>query len=300
MPPLLPGRCDSKSSSFQNISFHDRTILSPAINRDFRMKINLILALLANMPIFSACRYFSLPLPFIMRSLIYLALIGAISTTGAMPGLTLHQSKLPAQVGLPQCDCYVVTGPDPGYFQHYKFYDFRSVRPEDRFPKTFPPASMRSNESVCWDDKYVSVQDTGFLDDWVIEEWGRNSSKISPITVINSYENVFFTGNGTEGAGDKTYLTLRTTRLKHHTSTAEIVHQLSSIFHCSFRVRLRMLSGERGNISTTNDSHTGNLLPSNHPTQPPPTGAVAGVFTYHPPDIESDIEILTSDPPGRV
>jgi beta-glucanase (GH16 family) len=69
----------------------------------------------------------------------------------------------------------------------------------------------------------------------------------------------------------QTYLTLRTTRLPTFQSTAEIENEQKNLLHASLRFRARITGAP---------------------------GAVAGLFTFFDDNNESDIEILTSDPPS--
>ncbi|KAK2805047.1 hypothetical protein FQN51_001142 [Onygenales sp. PD_10] len=221
-----------------------------------------------------------------------------------------------------RCECYIVSGPEPGYFQNYMFYDFRSVSPEKTWSPDNTAHGTPRNRTVNPNREFrVNLEETGFLDDWVIQDWSRNSSKLFPIPIANDYDNVFVVENTTNSTTDTTYLALRTTRLDNHTSTAEIETYSSDFFRCSFRVRLRLHDGENGRLEDVDGdedewdeedgeegpdfgagkpAHKGrnhtNLVPSNHRERPPPNGAVAGIFTFHSVHVESDIEILTSDP----
>ncbi|PGG96032.1 hypothetical protein GX51_08018 [Blastomyces parvus] len=222
-----------------------------------------------------------------------------------------------------RCECYVVSGAEPGYFQNYKFYDFRSVEPEKTWMSnstTAKPARDRTANSRK--ESYMTLEETGFLDDWAIQDWNRDGSFLFPIPIRNYYENVFVLEDTTNDAADTTYLTLRTQRLHNHTSTAEIETYSHDYFRCSFRVRLRLHDGRNGDLEDVDEHEDGDsdwggqdegpepdedgilsrgrnrsgLNPANFRLRPPPTGAVAGIFTYHSTNIESDIEILTADP----
>jgi hypothetical protein len=138
------------------------------------------------------------------------------------------------------------------------------------------------------------------------------------VDMINSKRNVFFTRNRGEHDPHATYLVLRTTRYDDHASTAEIETRIHNIFHCSLRVRLRVLPSD---VVISQPNHTEKQPlpnPRHHPlpnpdnqtslvngTSPvevgrPPPGACVGIFTYQARNCESDIEILTSDPPHRI
>ncbi|EEH06862.1 conserved hypothetical protein [Histoplasma capsulatum G186AR] len=216
-----------------------------------------------------------------------------------------------------RCECYVVSGKEPGYFQNYKFYDFRSVAPEKTWKLNSTIARpARNGTTNSMEKSLMNLEETGFLDDWAIQDWSREGSQLFPIPIRNYYENVFVLKDTTNNATDTTYLALRTQRLHNHTSTAEIETYSHDYFHCSFRVRLRLHAGRAvDEDGAENDGRGGGynqdlgeyyewsagrnrskLNPSNFRLRPPPSGAVAGIFTYHSINIESDIEILTADP----
>lgn len=208
----------------------------------------------------------------------------------------------------PNCECYIVSGPDPGYFQNYRFWDFRYVPPEPELAKDYQFSPLGNNATTTHDDdeplltRPVLLKDTRFADEWIIQSWGRQGSKLFPIPIVNSVKNVFITNDPWHK--DATHLVLRTTRLDDYSSTAEIETRLRNILHCSVRVRLRLFSG--GGIlqppiweeSVSNKSPDVSVTPD--VSVRPPSGACAGIFTYYSTSSESDIEILTSDPPYRV
>ncbi|EGE82211.1 endo-1,3(4)-beta-glucanase [Blastomyces dermatitidis ATCC 18188] len=222
-----------------------------------------------------------------------------------------------------RCECYVVSGAEPGYFQNYKFYDFRSVVPEKTWqPNSTTAKPARNRTSNSRKESHMTLEETGFLDDWVIQDWSRAGSFLFPIPIRNSYENVFVLEDTTNDASDTTYIALRTQRLHDHSSTAEIETYSHDYFHCSFRVRLRLHAGQDGHLEDVDEHEDGDsywggqdhesvldedgilrqgrnrseLNPANFRLRLPPTGAVAGIFTYHSASVESDIEILTADP----
>lgn len=227
-----------------------------------------------------------------------------------------------------KCECYIVSGPDPGYFQNYRFWDFRSVPlyPELAKNYQFRPLVKNARTSTATkkkgkDDRSkaattstrrepILLSDTPFSEDWIIQDWGRDGSPLFPVSIMNAEENVFITGSSwDEDDDDKTHLVLRTTRMEDYSSTAEIESRLHNVLHCSVRVRLRLFSGD-GVIDQPSLSGVDDLSIS--PVKKPGTssssaamarpssGACAGIFTYYSTSSESDIEILTSDPPYRV
>ncbi|KAJ5636346.1 uncharacterized protein N7484_009659 [Penicillium longicatenatum] len=237
------------------------------------------------------------------------------------------------------CDCFTVSGTDPGYFQHYKLWDFRDVPLKQA--DTDSPETDKHNEGE-WEDWYedddknydkdedAGKQDsyngslyffkTAFDKDWISQRWHRPRSPKAPVTMINSKQNVFFTRDSEDDDPEATYLVLRTIRNINFTSTAEIETRVKNIFHCSLRLRLRILPASM-HIAQPPQSRQQPLTDLNQPpipvlntrlnidnttspvsqdTRKPPSGACVGVFTYHAKNCESDIEILTSDPTHRV
>jgi hypothetical protein len=163
------------------------------------------------------------------------------------------------------CDCFIVSGPDPGYFQHYKLWDFRSVdlRKHAHLNLTEPLPDSDGD----WDDEDEGDEEgpnipftttppngkkeadpsslvffkTAFERDWSSQDWERQGSPIAPVYMVNSKNNVFLTKDYEQEDPHATYLVLRTTRHDNYTSTAEIETRVRNIFRCSLRVRLRLL-----------------------------------------------------------
>lgn len=246
--------------------------------------------------------------------------------------------------GLKKCDCFTVSGPGPGYFQHYKLWDFRSVPLRAHSAIDLSEASSDDeDDSEDWyneeDDDVQDEEDsegdfgdnalgleydalsfskTAFDKDWASQGWQRPRSRESPVDMVNSKRNVFFTRNRDSRNPGATYLVLRTIRHDNFTSTAEIETRVRNIYHCSLRVRLRILPGDvvisqpsqpkqwppwdpRQHPIPRLNNHT-SLLNGTTPVEEekPHPGACVGIFTYHARNSESDIEILTSDPPNRI
>lgn len=244
---------------------------------------------------------------------------------------------------LRDCDCFTVSGPDPGYFQHYKLWDFRNVPLRDSPPSNSTNPNRDTEET--WSDWFIEslegVEDneddendleernqapesdalwffkTAFDKDWVSQQWQRPRNPDAPIDMINSKKNVFFTRNRDEYNPHATHLVLRTTRFDNFASTAEIETRIHNIYHCSLRVRLRVLPSDivisqpkqtekppppdpRHNPLPSPNKQTSLNGTSSFEVGKPPPGACVGIFTYQARNCESDIEILTSDPPHRV
>lgn len=219
-----------------------------------------------------------------------------------------------------KCQCFVVSGPDPGYFQNYRLYDFRSSNPGARsrdnpkFPPTtrdFSPEEPRNFAPVESPEKVPLTKG-----DWDSQAWRREGSRLFPVPIQNSPKNVFISQDEAAGTAGASYLTMRTMRHQDYSSTAEMVTTTKNFLHCSLRIRLRLFSGsERAHptlgedIEDADDSNVTtpfqpgdnfSAIQQRQAALPPQPGAVAGIFTYHSFTSESDIEILTSDPPNQV
>ncbi|KAI2789671.1 hypothetical protein POX_d05166 [Penicillium oxalicum] len=239
------------------------------------------------------------------------------------------------------CDCFTVTGPDPGYFQHYKLWDFRSIPgvrqahfnastldeqlESIQWPDSMEEGTDDENDDVSDENEYpnddeedelankmaksnanVDTEESelealwsfkkAFEKDWVSQQWQRPSGPHAPVTMINSKRNVFFAKNREWLDHLSTYLVMRTTRHRNYTSTAEIETKARNIFHCSLRVRFRVLPANLDSESTM--SHSNGITHSNEDLPYP--GSCVGIFTYREPNCESDIELLTKDPPSRI
>ncbi|KAJ5874143.1 Endo-1-3(4)-beta-glucanase [Penicillium soppii] len=170
------------------------------------------------------------------------------------------------------CDCYTVSGPDPGYFQHYKMWDFRAVdlNKHAHLNLSEPMEDVGdewddyddwsdSDEAKNQEEDYVSSGahgtqypdpsslvffKTSFERDWSSQAWERPGTPKAPVLMINSKNNIFFTRDYEQDDPQATYLVLRTTRHEDYTSTAEIETRLRNIYRCSLRVRLRLLPAD--------------------------------------------------------
>lgn len=253
--------------------------------------------------------------PNILHILVALAAASVMAVQPAHPAhpgkpvmfTTEHGREVPG----PNCDCYVVSGSEPGYFQHYRFWDFRSVplNPAVASHYNFYPSVGVNEDAHTMNPQPILLKDTPFANDWNIQDWHRNGSRLFPITIVNSDKNVFIT----KSSSGSTFLALRNTRLEKFSSTAEIETGFRDFYHCSLRVRFRLLDKDdsilsppierdsviENEITPFNPEAVG-LAPHNVRRRPPPNGACAGIFTYFSTTSESDIEILTADPPTRV
>lgn len=281
--------------------------------------------------VFSSC-----VLPFLINVFNAALAAGQPTSTGLTPRSTPPKN-------IRDCDCFTVSGPDPGYFQHYKLWDFRSVPLRADFGhNTSNPGSdgddwsdwfFESDEEVFTEEVVTNDQKnhtaqpepnslwffkSAFDKDWASQRWQRSRTLTSPVDMVNSKHNVFFTRNFGQRDPQATYLVLRTTRHDNYTSTAEIETRVRNIYHCSLRVRLRILPASvvipepsqakdwpppdpRQHPIWRMNNETG-LMNKVDPIEMgrPAKGACVGIFTYHAHNCEADIEFLTSDPPQRV
>ncbi|KAH8696606.1 putative endo-1,3(4)-beta-glucanase [Talaromyces proteolyticus] len=217
-------------------------------------------------------------------------------------------------VNIANCDCYTVSGPDPGFFQHHRFWDFRQVPLNAAAARThdFHPAGQAPLMNFDPQSTPVLLKDTPFASEWAVQDWGRGGTPLFPVTIVNSDKNVYLTRHP---AGGLTFLAMRTTRFERYSSTAEIESRIQNFMHVSLRVRLRLLSNGEQILSPPRDErslhrriHTVSastsyssprLAQSKQKRFMPSGGACVGIFTFFSRTSESDIEILTSEPPTR-
>ncbi|KAJ6043272.1 hypothetical protein N7460_004627 [Penicillium canescens] len=190
--------------------------------------------------------------------------LGTLALSTIQPTATTPP-QLPSKERPRGCDCFTVSGPDPGYFQHYKLWDFRTVDLSKH-------AHLNLTDSLSdgerdWDDDDEGDEEgqniayttappygkkksdpsslvffkTAFERDWSSQDWERQRSPKAPVYMVNSKHNVFLTKDYEREDPHATYLVLRTTRHDNYTSTAEIETRVHNIYRCSLRVRLRFL-----------------------------------------------------------
>ncbi|RMZ87168.1 hypothetical protein DV736_g5596, partial [Chaetothyriales sp. CBS 134916] len=185
-----------------------------------------------------------------------------------------HLVELSSHDNSGECQCYLTSGPNPGYFQYYRFFDFRAVPSVDGDSFLAPPPVV--TESDDQGDEPITnayFNATVWNQNWSIES-GALPESDSSYAQVNSPANVYITRNDSDPK-QSTYLTLRTTRNSDFQSTAEIDCNQKNLMHSSIRARLRVIP---------------NVAP----------GAVCGFFTFESNTEESDIEILTADPIDRL
>lgn len=198
-----------------------------------------------------------------------------------------------------ECDCYTVSGPDPGYFQYYRFWDFRNVTTNaagDDFRG--PPPLITASQNQGGENTTSSYfNTTNFQADWSIQNGVARPN--SPVPAVNSAQNIFIS-SGLDDT-DSTYLALRASRLDQFASTSELDSNQANVLYGSFRTRMRVVPNF-ANLSApfVNDGVSVASVPGINGSHPVAPGAVMGFFTYRSDTQESDIEILTLDPTTNI
>ncbi|KAI9375138.1 concanavalin A-like lectin/glucanase domain-containing protein [Aspergillus egyptiacus] len=208
----------------------------------------------------------------------------ASTNSSALPSLDkpILAPRIPSHY---PCDCYLVSGSDPGYFTDYKFWDFRKVP----LPHDLSDDPDEAPDESTWEEDTIPLSQSPFSAEWQAQGWSREKTMDSIIPIMNSDENTFFARH--PQYPNTSQLVLRTTRFEDYSSTAEIESHQGNFYYCSVRVRMRLMSKEA--ISRT----PGDPRPDvNHV----PKGACAGIFTYRSATCESDLEFLTSDSPNTI
>ena len=202
----------------------------------------------------------------------------------------------------PNCDCFLLSGTDRGYFQNHRFIDFRNIPPGPGEDFTKPPPLLVESENAGAEAVTSSYfNSTPFTTDWFFTNGPTKHN--STLTSVDSPRNIFlFKDPDTES----TYLALRAQRLASFVSNAEIDTNLQTILHSSLRTRARLIPAlsstqtSGGPQPYTNPSPSSPPIPGLNTSHPIAPGAVLGFFTYHSETQESDIEILTSDPVSQI
>ncbi|KAF2131493.1 glycoside hydrolase family 16 protein [Dothidotthia symphoricarpi CBS 119687] len=168
------------------------------------------------------------------------------------------------------CNCYVVqSGAEsttPSYFQYYRFYDFRNL---DSAMNESPPLINDTQTAGTLDTWQPEIFNSdAWNTDWSIQNWSKPATDDFPVKMDNSLANVYI------GQEDNTsWLALRTARGKDLQTSGEIENNQRNLMHVSMRMYGRVVGDP---------------------------GAVAGFFTFHDDDNESDIEVLTMDPKDTI
>ncbi|KAI1452259.1 glycoside hydrolase family 16 protein [Annulohypoxylon moriforme] len=181
-----------------------------------------------------------------------------------------------------QCNCYLTNGSSSHYFSTHKFFDFRDKSDVAGVPALITSPDDTSQAGVT--SEYFSSDE--WTDNWTLQSWNNTSSLKSnssdaSVLMIHSLNNVYIEENGDHDANSKTFLTLRTARLKGYQSSCEFESAVRDYHFLSVRMYARTLGAP---------------------------GAVTAMFTYKDPSgeaklstiQESDLEIRTVDPPDHI
>ncbi|PYH97989.1 concanavalin A-like lectin/glucanase [Aspergillus ellipticus CBS 707.79] len=223
-----------------------------------------------------------------------LTLLSTTTTTISLPNPNLNPNqKSPSFL----CDCYIPSASDPEtFFTHYKFWDFRNVA----LPSDLETTQTNPHDPSTTFHTYPLTK-TIFDRDWRAQNWSREATPIGPVPIVNTDRNVFLLKDPSSGqlAPKSSFLVLRTTRFADHASTAELEGTFGFVYHCSLRVRMRMLSRE-GILRVADNTNPRKRPPPPASSSGIPKGTCAGIFTYRSAQCESDIEILTSEDPHTI
>ncbi|KAL8953702.1 MAG: hypothetical protein Q9222_000447 [Ikaeria aurantiellina] len=167
---------------------------------------------------------------------------------------------------IPGCSCYQATGNERALFLHHQFFDFRSLDNDTLGLNFTTPAPIDDTQDAGIEPITSPFFGRGqFGDYFTPASWSKNASEASPVSLVNSQQNIYLARDSSDSP---IHLTLRTNRLTSFQSASDLETTELAYLHASIRIRARV-SG--------------------------PPGACAGMFTYHSDDQESDIEILTRD-----
>lgn len=178
----------------------------------------------------------------------------------------------PAQVNDSQCGCYMTNGSETAFLTTHKFFDFRTL---PQFAGV-PDVITNINDTAKANSTSPYFDSDLWTSSWNTQRWNNSDGNLgdSSVYMQNSLNNVYIEANPeADGKSPLTWLTMRTHRLPHFQTSAEI-ESASKGFHY---VSVRMLARTVGSA-----------------------GACTSLFTYRDqgsaPPQEADIEVLTKDP----
>ncbi|KAL8714886.1 MAG: hypothetical protein Q9220_001399 [cf. Caloplaca sp. 1 TL-2023] len=175
-------------------------------------------------------------------------------------------SALDPNSTLAGCSCYRATGDTRALFLHHQFFDFRALDNDTLGLNFTAPVAVDDSQDAGIEPITSPFFGRGqFGDYFTPASWSKNASEASPVSLVNSQQNIYLARDSPDSP---VHLTLRTNRLTSFQSTSDLETTELAYLHASMRIRAR-ISGS--------------------------SGACAGMFTYHSDDQESDIEILTRD-----
>ncbi|KAI1879801.1 hypothetical protein JX265_001422 [Neoarthrinium moseri] len=236
-----------------------------------------------------------------MEVLLHLIVCLAISISKVHADDQLVQS--PSKDNSDTCGCYLINGPDAGYFQYHRFWDFRDIPNDGSNDFTTAPPTLGELQAHGGQSATSAYLDSSsWNSDWSYLDGVSSSSPNSPFPNIYSKQNVYISRNTTDGAGGSTFLTLRAARLDSFMSSSQITSQQQNLLHASIRARLRVIPNGLRNSSAPSASARllDNLEYGSNSSHPVDQGAVVGLFTYESDTQESDIELLTQDTTDQI
>jgi hypothetical protein len=131
-----------------------------------------------------------------------------------------HSGPIIHTAALVACDCYLLPGDEPGYFQHYLNYDFRNRVPSSINVTTMPPRVNNSQNDGKEPLEPSIISDKDFFENFKILTGNKDPDSTDEGTIIYSAQNVFYYQSQTqnETLGPNPVLVLRSTRNKdfHH------------------------------------------------------------------------------------
>ena len=207
----------------------------------------------------------------------------------------------PSKDNSPNCDCYLVSGPDPGYFQYNRFWDFRSIDSQylpTSVPNfvTSPTADMDPTIPADLTSSYFNTDD--WTRDWSIQNFSSSDTATAgKYTQVTTPRNIWVSDDCGQGQGS--CLVLRTSReAEKWQSAVEVDCNQRNMWYASVRARLRVVkTSEFASVGGGADNV--NVSVGNS-TKDVETGAVVGFFTWGSDTAESDVEILTRDPVDHI
>lgn len=145
----------------------------------------------------------------------------------------------------PDCECYVTTGPNPGFFQHFDFYDFhQQAVPKSRNIRVMPPSV--NSTGPLGSGGYISndsILDDNFRKHWQYVPFTHHPSLFTSLKMVNAMQNVFMYSN--EKVAHNPVLLLRTTRNVDFQSIGEISIIDEKIVAVTMRFRTRLLESSK-------------------------------------------------------
>jgi beta-glucanase (GH16 family) len=171
-----------------------------------------------------------------------------------------------------ECDCYLTDGTAPTYFKSHGFWDFRSLSEHAVSEPPAVPDTVQGNADADFGSAYLNW-DSEFGQFWGPQNWDNGNTDFPN---VNSYNNLYIERNA--GGESDTMLTMRSARVSQDFQTSSEFESINKVDHASMRMHARTIGSE---------------------------GACTAMFTFRNAETqlekqESDIEVLTNDPPTKI